>query len=426
MVNRTLVTNYLKDPLRRNSLFLIATAVSNALLGFVFWVLAARLYTESEIGVVSAAISASQMLAVFSGLGFGIGMIRFLPEEENKSLMINTVYTTTTIFAVFLVAVFVAGLGLWSPGLLEIRQDWLMMFFFFLFTISANLQVMQNDVFIAFRSAHYNLIQSLITGLRIPLLFVFMGLGKVGILSPFALGLFIAFIIANFLLRKTYHQYRQFPSINTQIIKKISGFSLGNYIGEGLKILPYLLFPMIIINVLNSEMSAYFYVAWMVALLFFQVAYCTNYSFLAEASYDQTSLRQQIIKVTRFIFPILVVAIVAVFFFGHQLLSLFGGSYSVEADVLVRILAISSLSVAINEIFIAIKRVEKNVKPIIFVYGFVALVTVIGGSLLLKSTGLNGIGYTWLAGNLAVSVIVLPIIVKTLRAKASESSGKRT
>ncbi len=396
---------------------MIATSVSTAILGFLFWMLAARLYHTDEIGLSSAIVSAAQMLAVFSGLGFGIGVIRFLHQEQDKRLMVNTVFTITSIFSFILVAVFVAGLNLWSPNLLIIRQDALMLAIFILFTVSANLQSLQNSVFIAFRSTQYNLVQSLINGLRIPFLFVLVGFGKVGILSPFASAMFIAYFITNLFLRKVYPGYKLFPSISTKIARKIIRFSLGNYIGDGFRLLPYLLLPIIIINVLNPEMSAYFFIAWTVANLFFGVAYYTSFSFLAEVSNNLQTIRHQLIKVTRFVFPILGIAIILVFFLGHELLSLFGGEYSTEAEGLLRILTISSLSVAFNELYISVKRVEKKIKPIICAYGFVALVTIIGGSLLLKSTGLNGTGYAWLASNLLVSVIVLPSIINRFSSK---------
>lgn len=417
MIKINQVTSYIKDPLRKNSVFMIATSVSTAILGFLFWMLAARLYHTDEIGLSSAIVSAAQMLAVFSGLGFGIGVIRFLHQEQDKRLMVNTVFTITSIFSFILVAVFVAGLNLWSPNLLIIRQDALMLAIFILFTVSANLQSLQNSVFIAFRSTQYNLVQSLINGLRIPFLFVLVGFGKVGILSPFASAMFIAYFITNLFLRKVYPGYKLFPSISTKIARKIIRFSLGNYIGDGFRLLPYLLLPIIIINVLNPEMSAYFFIAWTVANLFFGVAYYTSFSFLAEVSNNLQTIRHQLIKVTRFVFPILGIAIILVFFLGHELLSLFGGEYSTEAEGLLRILTISSLSVAFNELYISVKRVEKKIKPIICAYGFVALVTIIGGSLLLKSTGLNGTGYAWLASNLLVSVIVLPSIINRFSSK---------
>jgi len=73
-----------KDPLYKNSFFLMATGGLGGVLGFVFWIVAARFYTPSEVGIASALIAAMMLLGTFSRLGFDIGIIRFLSAEEDK------------------------------------------------------------------------------------------------------------------------------------------------------------------------------------------------------------------------------------------------------------------------------------------------------------------------------------------------------
>ena len=135
--------------------------------------------------------------------------------------------------------------------------------------------------------------------------------------------------------------------------------------------------PLIIINILSADMSAYFYVAWMIANLFFVVSYSTSSSLLAESSHNVQDLRKQVIKAVKFIFIILIPAIIVIYFMGEYLLYLFGEKYSVESINLLRILVISSIPVAINEIYISICRLKKKIVPVIAIYGWVALFTII-------------------------------------------------
>ena len=48
------IKNYLKETLYRNSLFLLLNNGVVAILAFVFWIVAARFYSTSQVGIVSA------------------------------------------------------------------------------------------------------------------------------------------------------------------------------------------------------------------------------------------------------------------------------------------------------------------------------------------------------------------------------------
>lgn len=88
---------YGKMPLYYNALYLIVGNLMGALLGFVFWVVAARFYPTEVVGVASAAIAALGMLGTLSHMGFGLGLIRFLPGSGNRaSAMINSCLTIAT------------------------------------------------------------------------------------------------------------------------------------------------------------------------------------------------------------------------------------------------------------------------------------------------------------------------------------------
>ena len=65
--------------LYRNAAYLLlGTAVISAT-GFVFWIIAARLYPVEVVGVGSAIISALGLMAVLPELGLATGLVRFLP-----------------------------------------------------------------------------------------------------------------------------------------------------------------------------------------------------------------------------------------------------------------------------------------------------------------------------------------------------------
>jgi O-antigen/teichoic acid export membrane protein len=104
-----------------------------------------------------------------------------------------------------------------------------------------------------------------------------------------------------------------------------------------------------------------------------------------------------------------------IFFGGEFLLSLFGTAYVQAALKLLQILAISSIPVAFNALYMAIERSRKRTKFIIYIYAFIALATIGGGYLLMQTMGIFGTGIAWLVSNLLVALIIVLLNFNTLK-----------
>ena len=73
------------DSLVRNSLYLMASTVVTAGLGYVFWVIAAHAFTRQEVGIGSAIISLCGTMALLTYLGSQAILIERLPGSECSS-----------------------------------------------------------------------------------------------------------------------------------------------------------------------------------------------------------------------------------------------------------------------------------------------------------------------------------------------------
>src|SRR5260370_24573967 len=75
-----------RDPLLRNGYALIINVGATSVLGLLYWILAARLYSPAEVGVGNAAISLMQLLAGIGGqLTFAAALARFIPRAGGGS-----------------------------------------------------------------------------------------------------------------------------------------------------------------------------------------------------------------------------------------------------------------------------------------------------------------------------------------------------
>ena len=397
---------HFNEPLFKNSYYLMAATLFTAGAGFFFWIFAARLYTVEAVGLGSAIMSATWLLSILSALGFDIGLIRYLPEEKDKSRMINSCLTISALAALLLALVFILGLQIWSPALMSLREHTFYGAAFVLFTITITLLGLQTNVFVAFRQAKYSFIQGSVAMLRIVLLPFLIIFGAFGVYLSVGLATAIALLVGNMLILKVFSGYRPVLAINKKVIRVMIHYSFGNNVANIFYFLPVAVLPLLVLAVLGEEVTAYFYVAWKISSVLLMVPFATSTSLFAEGSFSPDVLRQNVIKSLKFIFVLLIPAIMGIFIFGRYVLLLFGAAYAENAFEVLLILSLASIPHAMIMVYVAIKRVKKETMPVIYVYGAVAVLTLIGSCVVIQEMGLIGIGISWIFGNGLVAVAV--------------------
>ena len=408
------VKKYLREPIYKNSFFLLLSSGIGSILGFVFWIIAARLYTTSEVGTVSALIAAMALVAGFSRFGFGVGIIRFLSAEKDKIGMINSCLTIIGLVSLVISLVFVAGLNLWSPALSFMHQDMPFLISFVVFTVAFTITIQLNSTYIAFRRAEFSLFQGTIIGLsRIALPALALSATAIGLFLSWGVGLLLAIILGLFLfLPKLYRGYRPLPTIKMKIVQGIGFYSFMNYISMILANLPRYLLPLIIINILGPETTAYFRMAWTISSVLFviiPIQICS--SLLAEGAYDQQKLRSNVIRAAVIILALIIPSIAIILLFGDKILLLFGAAYSENGFTLLWILALSSIPIAFIEICLTIRQVQLRMKSLILVYGLTTVLVLAVIYALIPHYGLVGVGIGWTAGQTAVAIILGILII---------------
>lgn len=401
---------HLKDPLYKNSYFIMLTSGSVSVFGFVFWIIVARLYTPNDVGVATVIVSMSQLIGVFSILGLNHSLIRFYTTRDDRIEMINSSMTIVGLISMIFIVIFLIGLQFWSPALIVIRENLLLLFSFVLLTIMYSIFTLQGNIFIAARHAQYSFFQNFIYNiLRIPLPIFFVTFGILGIISSWTIATIIAFSIGSvWFIPKILHGYKPVPKINKNILKEIMPYSFGNYIAGILGPLPIQIMPLIIVHILSVDSAAYFYVAWSVATVFSMISTSVTTSLFAEGSQNQEEMfRLNISKSVKFIFLLLIPATILLFIFGDKILMLFGQTYSDNATQLLLFFIIGCIPQALNQLYITIKRVQIKIKPIIYVNGFTAAFIIFGSYLFIKITGLIGIGIAWILGQGIVSIVIV-------------------
>ena len=197
---------FIKRPLYRNSLLLITNTLLTAGLGFFFWVVVARFYSQVSVGWAAAIISAASMLALVSRFGFGITIIRFLPSSDHPVGIINSCLVLSGAAAITLTLVYVFLLDFWPPALSFVRQNTLFSIAFSIFTIVWTLSAVVDSVYIARRRVDFILLRNAIfLVVRIPLVILLVSYFRAfGIVASWGIAATVAFFISLFVFLKIY------------------------------------------------------------------------------------------------------------------------------------------------------------------------------------------------------------------------------
>jgi len=395
------ITKYIyQDHLYRNSFYLILSNVIVGITGFLFWLIAARFYSVSDIGFASALFSVMGVLMLLSLAGINQTFIRFIPNanEKERNKIISTSLFFSILASIFLSVIFIVFIDTFSPKLHFIKQNYIYISIFIISVVASSVFGLLNGLFIAKRKSNFLLIKNTVQGgLKLfPLPFVIF-LGTMGIFLSHTLSLIVAILLSSFLFIKIYPNFKVLIDLRT--VKKIFAFTFANQIATISFRLPGLLFPIIILNLLSARDAAYFYIPWIIFSMFCEFIILINSAFLMEGSNEEKDMWAHKIKTIKLSFLVVFGGIVLFFVLGETILSLFGKEY-VQSLSLLYVLIISSIPFAINQVYLTTKNIKKEVKEFtlmnVFIYSSILIISLI----LIPYFGTIGVAYGWLIGQM--------------------------
>ena len=388
-----------------NAFYLWANTMLATAAGFIFWIVAARIYRAHDVGLAAAAVASLMLLGAVANLGLGLALIRFLAEAGARRVrLLNGSFTLASLAAAAMAMVFLAGIPLWSPSLGFLREQPLTFGLYTVFAISYALRPIQTQAFVAMRRPELDLLATLggaVTKLGLlMLLAVFLvpfGIVSASAAAPLA-GLTMGFL---WLLRRAEPTYRPAVILRGGPGPEMLSYSFGNYVSKLLLMTPDLIVPLVVLNRLGGEASAYFYVAWAMESVVETVSVSLSLSLFAEGSHYPDRLRATLWRSLRG--GILVSALAALVFLvaADKLLLVFGADYAREGANLLRLLALGAVPACVTNIYVGVEQARKGIRRLVLVSTVVAAITLGASYWLLGAVGLEGAGIAWLAAQCA-------------------------
>lgn len=396
---------HLKDPLYKNSFYIMLTSITSAEFGFVFWIIAAKLYSAEEVGIATALISSMALLVLLTRFGLDQSIIRFFPEND-KSKIFSTAIIITTIFVIIFGAIFIIGVDILSPELQLLKSPTTALLFV-IFLAASSIGSLTGISFIALRKAGFYFLQSLIMGSRVFFIFPLVFLGAVGIFGAVGVSFILAITVSLAIMIKS--GIKPSFKVDKRFLDEAFHFSAGNYLTNLFITAPNTILPIMVLNVIGAEKTAYYYIAFAIASLLFMIPIAVSMSLFVEGSHGE-ALKKTTIKSLFAIFLLLIPAITLFYFAGGWLLELIGKDYAAQGFELLKIMVIASIFVAVNYIYFSIKRIQKDVTTLVLLSGLIfGLLIGLSYPFMLRF-GIVGVGYAWVA-SYALGAVIIGIMV---------------
>jgi O-antigen/teichoic acid export membrane protein len=407
----TIIVKTFRASLYNNAFYLMLNTTVGSALGFIFWDVVARCFSHADVGIGTVLLSASGLIVSLANLGLGVGLIRYIPEVgDDCSRLNNTAFTLTALTAGMGAFVYLLFIPILVPALRFVRASAPLLLAFLLFAMGGAIFSIQDQSLIAGCEAKYvfwkNALSSII---KLPLpVIAFAWLGGYGIYAGTEVAILAAMLLTWFVfMPRVYPNYSPRFLLSWKLIAGILPYSFCNYLASLLNAAPSYVFPLLILNVLGPEQSAFFYMAWMMGTVIDIIPSSFTQSLLAEGAHDPGRLGsygRQALAVSLLLSLLAMLVMIAL---GRWILHFFGAAYAENGIGLLRCLVVSIIPACLNGFYCAVNQIKKRVGLIVAQSAFASLVSLGLGYWLLKTDGLTGLGLACALTQGALALIIV-------------------
>lgn len=427
LLARSLVRRLRSDSLLRNSIYIMATGVATSAFGYIYWIVAAHIYSAYDVGLASALISVMTLTSALSNLGIGSALVQMLPRRETGyawSLTLNAGLVTGTLAGLLAGAIVVVALPLLSSQFAIVGHHAGYILALVAGVPLITLSVLLDQAFVAERTAHYMLLRNTAFAvLKIPLMVfpVLLVILERSEGSADALGIFSSWVLAGavtligglLLVSRLGRAYcLALRGMVGQVRSMLSSLAGHHFINLG-GMVPMFLLPVFVTMRLSATDNAYFYTAMRLGDFFFMASSAVAVSLFAEGSHVANDLQRKVRSSAVIIGILLCPAMLICFLGGRYIMLLFGPDYAQHGLPLLIILTIAAVPDAVTNVYVSVLRVHGRLRHAALLNLGMALLTLALAWMLLPTLGIVGAGWALLiaqsAGSLVAGVDVIRI-----------------
>ena len=401
----------------RNALALMISSGGSAVLGLVFWILAAHVATTTVVGKTTAAIAAMLLLATLAQLSFGSIFERFLPVAGDLTRsFVRRSYVLTVTTAVILTVGYIA-LG-FDHRFLPPSFGWKV--FFVAAVVLWAIFALQDSVLVGLRASKWVAVENIGYGIaKLALLPVFVLVSRTqGIFIAWTIPVGAALVGVSWYLfrhRIPSHMAASSRTEDLPTTRELIWLSSAQYASLLSTVFLPSIVTLIVIVRLGAVSNAYYYLPAMIATNLQALAFGVVRSFLVEASSEPHALKAHADSAIRGLAAVMIPCVVLGIIFAPVYLRVFGDAYARHGTDLMRMLLLSLVGTSVMIFYSTFAWLDKRLWWITarnVAFSAIYLIAIVA---LIGRLGINAIGVASLIwGGLTVAIF-LPASINRYR-----------
>ena len=392
------LVHHLRDPVYANGYALVMNAGVGAGLGFVFWMVAARLFAPEDLGWGAAVISAATLAALVGKAGFDAALIRYVPHVHARyarKLVLFGVAAAVLLTGLVCAAILALAGGGGVASLSPLRTP-VAAAGFLLLAAGTSAAWILDSYYIAEQDARVTLLRNVaFHGVKLVVPFgVAVGLAAYAVPIAWAIGLAASLVVALAFLPRRLARHAQVgtqrPSRSDVVV-----YSGKNYVLNLAEFLPGLLLPILVLETLGAEANAGFFLAWTVANVAFLASKAVAQSAFAALVRDGSpapAVRKGVLLSAIVLAPATLVLVAG----APLILGLFGPSYGGQSAHLLRLLAFSVPAVVVTNLYLAYLKARHASWELTLLPAITLVTLLVALPFALALAGVAGVGLVWL------------------------------
>ncbi len=404
-----------RDRMNQNAIALVASSVITALLGLLFWVVAARVLPTADVGTGTAIVTAIVLLGNLGTLGLRNGLIRFVTAAgTHAGRFVATSYALCAAVAATIAAVFAFGTPWWAHELKMLRHDLPTGLAFAAGTAVWTVFVLQDNVLTGLRHAIWVPFENVVYSVaKLGLLVALVTAGAWALPLAWCLPALALIVPVNLLIfRRLLPEHHGRPTDAMFSRAAIVRFSLGDFGADMVRMLGAEVVVLVVLGMRGAVDTAYVFFAITIAASGQLVSNNIVTAFVAESSARPAAAeelaRRAGLNIARLIVPGALLGALA----APIVLATLGTQYRDNGTTLLRLLVLDSIPLAVAALATGWARYQREIRLMLLISLGVAAAPLVGAVALAPMFGLDAIGWAALIGH---SVFAVLLLATTLR-----------
>jgi O-antigen/teichoic acid export membrane protein len=372
-----------------NSLALIATKVATLGLGFLFWLVAARLFRPDQVGLAGGVVAAALLCVQLALLGVGSAVIALFPSHRDRpGHLLDTALTTSLLAggAVGLAFCALAGGAFAELGVVGARPAYVALFA--AMSALGTASVVLDQISTTLRRGDQALGRGVLNGalslVAVAALAATPGAGSMALFACWVLGVAAACALGAAQLRRAVGRYRFRPRLERSLTRRLVVVGLPNHALTLADRAPGLLLPVLVTELLSPTANAYWYAVWMMAWVVFVIPVQVGMTLFAEAAHRPHAIDALVRHAVRWSLGLGLAAAAALALGGGLVLSLLGARYAAAGTEPLRALVWGLVPMAFVQAYYARCRAAARLREAV-------ATAVLGGALTVAAATAAGV-----------------------------------